>query len=120
MANTNIFTLPRWIWRIANAVRVGWWAFTNPNTLTNANFKMTSDLFGLIMQVATTHRHMMTHIAYVHPDEGEKEIVSIWAGAGIAADPLKRIKELLEENSRLKAQLSISVEKGFSKPQEAK
>lgn len=70
---------------------------------------MLSDLLGLILKVAIEDRHRMTHIAYVHPDEGEKQIVSIWAGAGIGADPVKRIAELLSENSHLKSQLSEHV-----------
>lgn len=98
-------------YRISNAIKIGWWAFKNPDSLTESNFKMLSDLFGLIMKVATEQRHRMTHIAYIHPDEGEKEIVSIWAGAGIDADPLKRIKELLAENATLKARLSFQSNK---------
>lgn len=98
--------MPRFYYRITNALKIGWWAFKNPDSLKESNFKMLSDLFGLIMKVATEDRHMMTHLAYVHPEEGEKQIVSIWAGAGVGADPTKRIAELLKENSMLKAQLS--------------
>ena len=48
----------------------------------------------------------MTQIAYIHPDTKEQcEIVSIWAGAGIGAEPNKRISELQKEISQLKAQL---------------
>ena len=93
--------MPRFYYRITNAFKIGLWAFKNPDSL--KNFKMLSDLFGLIMKVATEDRHMMTHLAYVHPEEGEKQIVSIWAGAGMGADPTKRISELLKENSMLKA-----------------
>lgn len=98
--------MPRFYYRITNAFKIGFWAFKNPDSLKEGNFKMLSDLFGLIMKVATEDRHMMTHLAYVHPDEGEKQIVSIWAGAGIGAEPTKRISELLSENAMLKAQLS--------------
>lgn len=92
--------------RIVNAIKLAWWAFQNPQTLNIANFKMLSDLMGLIMEVANKRRHRMTRIAFIHPDDGEeKEIVSIWAGAGIAAEPLKRIAELLEENRKLKSLL---------------
>lgn len=111
LAFAKVMLCSRCFWRVWNAIKVGWWAFRNPDTLSPSNFKMISDLFGLIMKTATEDRHMMTHIAYIHPDEGEKQIVSIWAGAGMGAEPTKRIKELLEENSRLKAQLSIQVEK---------
>jgi hypothetical protein len=98
--------MPRFYYRITNAFKIGLWAFKNPDSLKESNFKMLSDLFGLIMKVATEDRHMMTHLAYVHPEEGEKQIVSIWAGAGMGAEPTKRIAELLKENSMLKAQLS--------------
>lgn len=95
--------------RVANGIRIGWWAFRNPQTISASNFKMLSNLLCLILKVAEEDRHMMTHIAYVHPEEGEKQIVSIWAGAGIGAEPVKRIKELLDENTELKNQLSKRV-----------
>jgi len=88
--------------RFKNACTVWLWSWNNPRALQPSNFKMLSDLFGLIMTVVNEDRHMMTHIAYIHPDEGEKQIVSIWAGAGAGAEPTKRIAELLAENSRLK------------------
>ena len=93
-------------YRIVNAITIGVWAFKNPDSCRKGNFKMLSDLFGLIMQVAIEDKHRMTHICYIHHEEGEKQIVSIWAGAGMGADPTKRIAELLKENSILKAQLS--------------
>jgi hypothetical protein len=98
--------MPRFYYRITNAFKIGLWAFKNPDSLKESNFKMLSDLLGLIMKVATEDRHMMTHLAYVHSEEGEKQIVSIWAGAGMGAEPTKRIAELLKENSMLKSQLS--------------
>lgn len=92
--------------RIINALKFAYYAFKNPLTLEANNFKMLCDLYALIIKVAEEDKHLMTHIAYVHPDEGEKQIVSIWAGAGIAAEPTKRIAELLEEIRKLKSQLS--------------
>jgi hypothetical protein len=102
----NGVVIPRFYYRITNAFKIGLWALKNPDSLKESNFKMLSDLFGLIMEVATEDRHIMTHIAYVLPEEGEKQIVSIWAGAGMGADPTKRIAELLKENSMLRAKLS--------------
>ena len=95
--------------RIINALKFGYYAFKNPLTLHAGNFKMLADLHCMILKVATENKHLMTHIAYIHPDEGEKQIVSIWAGAGIGAEPTKRIAELLEENRKLKNQLSNSL-----------
>lgn len=101
----KIDVIRNFFYRVATGVKVGWWAFKNPKTLLTTNFKMLSDLLALIFKVAEEDRHRMTHIAYVHPEEGEQQIVSIWAGAGIGADPLKRIKELLDENAKLKIQI---------------
>lgn len=93
--------------RFTNAIKLAYWAFKNPNTFRASNFEMLSTLFKLIMDVAQEDRHRMTHIAFIHPEDGtEHQIVSIWAGAGAAAEPTKRIKELLEENSRLKTLLA--------------
>jgi hypothetical protein len=93
--------------RIVNSIKFGWWAYKNPRTLNSSIFKMLSDLLELILKVAREEKHYMSHIAYIHPEDKElKEIVSIWAGAGIGATPTKRIAELIEENSKLKFQLS--------------
>lgn len=96
---------------IYHAIKIGYWAYKNPQSIQKDNMKMLSDLLGLILSVATEKRHRMSRIAAVHPDEGEKEIVVIWAGAGIAADPYNRITELLKENDLLKEQLSEYVSK---------
>ncbi len=96
-------------YRIKNAFKIGWWAFKNPQTMQAHNFKMLSDLLVLIMKVATEDRAYMTHIAYVNPTDGKVvQMVSIWAGAGAAASPVKRIDELLTENSKLRAMLAQS------------
>lgn len=101
--------MKRFIYRITNAFKLGIWAFMKPDTLNESTFKMLSDLLTMILKVANENRHVMTHIAHVHPDEGEKQIVSIWAGAGLGAEPTKRIAELLSENSILKAQLAQKI-----------
>jgi len=93
-------------YRSKNAIKMGVWSYKNHEIFRQGNFKMLSDLLGLILKVATENRHMMTHVAFVHPDEGEKQIVSIWAGAGIGAEPTKRIQELITENAMLKMKLS--------------
>jgi len=95
--------------RLINALKFGYYAFKNPLTLHAGNFKMLADLHALIMKVAVEDKHLMTHIAYIHPTEGEQQIVSIWAGAGIASSPTKRISELLEENRKLKNKLSQQI-----------
>ena len=97
-------------YKISNAIKIGWWAYKSTTTL--SNFKMLSDLLGLILKVAEEEKHYMTQIAFIHPDTDEKhEIVSIWAGAGVGADPTKRITELIEENYLLKDKLSNYLDK---------
>ena len=98
--------------RITNALKICWWAFINPKTMQHSTFKMASDILVMIMKVASEDRHRMTHIAFIHPEDNkEHQIVSIWAGAGIAADPLKRIAELIEENRRLKLLIAEEIKK---------
>lgn len=95
--------------RIINSLKIAVWCFRNPQTIQASNFKMLSDLLTLILKVSSENRPYMTHIAFVHPGEGEKNIVSIWAGASMTADPTERISELLRENRVLKDQLSSKI-----------
>lgn len=100
----------RLIFRIRSAFYFGSWAFMNPDTVTISNFTMLSDLLIMIFKVAEERRHMMTNIACIHPDTGkDHDIVTIWAGSGIGADPIKRISELIKENDILKNELSKAV-----------
>lgn len=107
----NFINPKRFYYRFSNALKLFIWAFKKPKTLNQNTFKMLSDLLVMIMKVANENRHYMTHIAFVHPEEGEKQIVSIWAGAGIGAEPQKRIEELLKENSFLKSKLAMTIPK---------
>lgn len=95
--------------RIINSIKIAWYGYKNPLVLTPSNFKMLCDLLTLILTVSKEDKHMMTHIAAVHPDMEEHQIVSIWAGAGISAEPIKRIRELIEENDRLKSELAKNI-----------
>lgn len=93
------------ITRIKNSFKIAYWAFKNPQSLQPSNFKMLSDLLGLILKVAKESRPLMTRLAFIHPETKEQQdIVSIWAGAGLGADPYKRIEELQKEIRLLKAQ----------------
>jgi NAD-specific glutamate dehydrogenase len=100
----------RIFYRITNAIKIGWWAFKNPKSLQENNFKMLSGLLEMILKVAHERRPLMGNIAMVYPDGEQEEIVAIWAGAGIGSDPNKRIAELLSENATLKAELSKRVQ----------
>lgn len=100
---------PNFFYKIRNAVRMFYWAIKNPESLSLSHFKLISDLLGIILKASSEHRHMMTQIAFVHPTNSEDEIISLWVGSGIGASPTKRLSELLEENSLLKAQLSKQI-----------
>jgi len=105
-------------YRISNAFKIGVWAFRNPQTINQVNFKMLSDILELILKVAKESRPMMCKIACVHPETNEQlDIVSIWAGAGLGADPYKRITELKRETELLKAQLLDNVKSNPEPPQ---
>lgn len=93
--------------KIINRFKIMLWAYRNPRVFETTTFTMLASLLELILKVATEEKHLMTHIAYLNPIDGkETQIVSLWAGSGAAAEPTKRIKELLEENSKLKALLN--------------
>ena len=100
----------RSFFRIKNAIKIGWWAFKNPKSLQENNFKMLSGLLEMILKVAHERRPLMSNIAMVYLDGEQEEIVAIWAGPGMGADPTKRIAELLSENAMLKAELSKRVQ----------
>ena len=108
----KLLVIRRFFGRVATGLKIGWCAFKNPKTISASNFKMLSDLLALIFKVAQEDRHMMTHIAYVHPTEGDQQIVSIWAGAGMGADPVKRIeclvKQLLELQTKMNKTRTIN------------
>lgn len=98
--------IARFYYRVKNAIKIGFWAFKNPDSLQESHFKMVSGVLEMIFKVAQERKHVMSNIATIYPDGEHEEIVSIWAGAGIGADPTKRIAELISENSKLKAEIS--------------
>ena len=99
----RLVRLPKRIW---NAIKIGWWAFRHPEPLAEKMFVMLSDLLQLILKVSFEDKHYMTQVVITNPDtKALQPIVYIWAGAGINAEPLKRIQELVEENNALKDRL---------------
>jgi hypothetical protein len=95
-------------YRVINAFKVFFWALRNPKALHAANFEMVSGLLTQILKTSHTRDNYLSHIAIVHPDisSADGEIVTIWTGAGLGADPLKRLSKLREENNELKKQVS--------------
>jgi hypothetical protein len=101
-------------WRIVNAISIGIYFFKNPSLTRTDILNPLVDLFKMILKVADENRPMITHIGFINVDTDEKvEIVSVWAGAGANAEPLKRIEELKKENDRLKLNMAELVRKQY-------
>ena len=97
--------MKRFFIRIVNSLKIGYLVFIHPEPFSGNMFEMLSNLLQLIMKVSIEDKHYMTEIVVTNPQTNAKQpIVRIWAGAGINAEPLKRIKELIEENDLLKEQ----------------
>lgn len=99
----KLVRLPLRIW---NGIKIGFWVMWHNELLAENMFKMLNDLLQLILKVSFEDKHYMTEIVITNPDTKAKQpIVHIWAGAGVNAEPHKRIKELIEENEALKERL---------------
>ena len=99
----RIVRLPLRIW---SGIKIGFWVMWHNELLAENMFKMLNDLLQLILKVSFEDKHYMTEIVITNPDTKAKQpIVHIWAGAGVNAEPHKRIKELIEENEALKERL---------------
>jgi hypothetical protein len=92
--------------RFVNSIILGYVAFKNPQSLLSMdNFKMLTDLCAFLMKVAEEKRPYITKIATISPLEETLEMVVIWAGAGIGAEPFERIEQLAKENQMLKSEI---------------
>jgi len=99
-----------WIRKIICFLKFGYWAFNNNDVLAEKTFKMLGEMLNLIMAVANEHKPYLTHICFIHPELGEQSIVSIWAGAGAGAEPIKRIEQLAKEKAVLEQQIKRLLE----------
>lgn len=98
--------LPKAVLNFFTAIKFGYWAYKHPDIFNENMFKMLSDILQLLLKVSTDDKHYMTQIVVTNPDTKlPQPIVHIWAGAGINAEPLKRIQELIEENNILRDSL---------------
>lgn len=96
--------------RFIKAFQMGWMAFKNPLLFDKSNFYAMGKILEIVLKVGAERKPMMVHVAYMHPSlHEESDVVSIWAGAGVGADPVKRIKELVQENDKLKRMLAEQV-----------
>lgn len=92
--------------RLSAAISATILVFKHPNVFNNDVFEMAGKLLEFVTKVAEEQRPYMTKFGIINLKTKEKfEIVSIWAGPGIGADPYDRITELIKENSLLKETL---------------
>jgi hypothetical protein len=101
--------MKKFYYKLKNAIVIGIYCYKKPDAIRIEILKLTTGLFELIMKVAIEGKPYMTKIGHIHPEEVNHEVVTIWAGAGLGANPTKRISELLAENAELKRQLSEQV-----------
>ncbi len=98
--------MKRFIRKLNTACKIFVLAFMSDNSFTYKNLKMITSLYEMIFRVAKEYKPLMTHIAYIHPIDGKEEsLVSLWAGSGYDASPIKRIDELRKEIEMLRAEL---------------
>lgn len=97
--------------RIKNALKLFVWALRYPAVMEENNFKMLSCLLTNLMQVATEKKAVMFKIAHISmPDGDQHEMVTVWAGAGMTANPTERISQLWREKQELTAHISKLIE----------
>jgi hypothetical protein len=94
------------LYKIELAIVVGLWAYINHEMININTLKILTDFLVLILKVSTENKHLITHIGCLDPQTDQKQqIVSVWAGAGISANPIQRIEELINENKILRSKL---------------
>ena len=95
----NLFT------RTWNAIKVFYMVWKNPSPINETVFRLNQSLLEFFIRVQEENRPYFTQFGFVHPDDGNKPIVTVWAAPGSNSNPEKRIKELIEENQNLRAQI---------------
>lgn len=81
--------------------------YKNPAIIQKDFWNLVNDIFKFLKKTSYENRPMITHIGMVHSEE---KILTIWCGIGYTT-PFTRIKELVEENEKLKYELSEMVKK---------
>lgn len=86
---------------LTNACRIFYLCLKKPEFV--PQLEMLNHLAELMIKVVDEEQPYMTQIAAVNTETKKNyDIVSIWAGKGVGADPVKRIRELRDENDLLK------------------
>jgi hypothetical protein len=104
--------MKRFFFRIKALCIVGLYAFKNPDPFSIAILRDLGTLYERLWRIAENKDPEMFKIA-TSTMEGKENItlVSIWAGPGADADPWDRVRELREENERLKKEVAKLQEK---------
>lgn len=92
--------------KIINAITFGYFVYKQPDAFSESVFIAMSDILTMITKVAVEDVPYLADFNVFLSDKNVKQpVVHIWAGNGIHADPIKRIRELVEENDLLKEQI---------------
>ena len=91
--------------RTWNSIKIFYMVWKNPSPINETAFRLNQSFFEFVIRVQEENRPYFSRFGFVHPDDGEKPIVTIWAAPGANSRPETRIKELLEENQNLRSQI---------------
>ena len=97
--------------KLLNAIKFAFWYYKNPQVMELQHFENMGILYGLILNVAKENKPYIRKLATIDVDNVQHELVCVWAGSGIGADPIKRIEELVKENTQLKLSISEYINK---------
>lgn len=96
--------------KLKNAVKLGYWAYKNPQVIQKGNMQLIGSLFDLIGKTIKESKPYMTRLCLICPDDTTKDIASIWVGSGLTSDPIDRIRELNEENAKLRVIIDSKIQ----------
>lgn len=97
--------------KIINALKWAWKVYRTPKVFQPSMLQILEAQTKFLQEVADTNKPRMTDLSMIYWEEGEKKevkILTLWCGVGLGT-PLDRIKELAEENQRLKNQLAYNL-----------
>lgn len=94
--------------RILNAFSWAWSVYKRPEVFQPYMLKLMNGIYNYVKDTQKLNHPTMTQIAIIHGDE-KMPILSFWCGIGYDATPLKRIEELVEENRRLKLEITMMI-----------
>lgn len=93
------------LFRIKSAFTAAVAAFKRPEIMVASHFNIMASIYENILKVQGSKSPLMFQIGFVLPDKEHHAIATVWVGAGADSSPVKRIKDLYEENEELKRRL---------------